>query len=420
MFFKKQKPFFILVSFLLLFICFSFVFALEIEYPQMGGQQVASSTSFPQYAVYLFNFSIIMSGIIAFGVLVFSGIKILTSPDQPDTIQDARTKIIGAFLGIVILLASYLILTTMNPQFIMFGLKDIKPVTGVYLTDSNGKDYYIADSSPDVGFTATNVKFISPPEELIAVYDSSSNKVDNMGVGLGGPFSGKSIYFLWNRPGIYLYPNINFVGQPLYFNSSVSSLSNYNFDKKAKSIIFRYNYATSAATAAYGAVFFNQNDYGGECGFVSIDNKIPDLSVPTPFGGYIYPMPGGLSSFYFFNYASAASSTVIFWDGPNCTGHRKEYNIPASQLHYAKDLSLQFFDDDPTISLQNHIVSFNIIGNFSVLLSTKTDFKGKCEIFFKPSNTSCYPSIVSSSLWDYLISLLGPSVGTWLVIPMAE
>lgn len=410
---KKQKLFLALTSLFLIFICFSFVFALEIDYPEAGGVKPGETTTLPQYITYLFNFSIGIAGIIAFGVLVWSGIKILTSPDQPETIKDARTHIIGAFLGIVILLSSYLILTTINPQLKFVGLdKNLVPVTGVYLTDASGKDHYIADSSPDVGFNATAVKFISPPSELIAVYDSSGKETPNPQTN----FSGKSIYFLWNKPGAYLYPQVNFIGQPKYFNSSVFSLSSYDFDKKTKSIKF------IKKDLPYGAIFFTQSDFRGQCGFFSIGDQITNMDS----NGYIHPIgniEGGLSSFILYQYQSnesaATPGNVVFYDAPNCTGHsRTEVASPVS-YHPQWDLANYFFSGT-TIQEKDHILSFQINGNFGVLLTTEKDVGGRCQFFTKPPADNCYPSIENSYLWETTSWLYGPKVGSWVIIPLAN
>lgn len=415
MFQKKQKLLLILTSFLLLFACFSFVFALETEYPDAGGDKITETTTFSQYVRYLFNFSIALAGIIAFGVMVFSGIKIITSPDQPETVKDARTKIIGAFLGIIILLSSYLILTTLNPQLSVLDLKEIKPTSGVYLTDDKGKDHYIADSSTDVGFNATAVKFISSSAELLAVYDASENKVDNTGVGSGGAFSGRSIYFLWNKPGIYLYPKLNFLGKPQYFNTSVSALSNYNFDKKTKSIKF------IKGNLPYGAIFFTESDFRGQCGFLSVGEEITDMSST----GYTHPIgniDGGLSSFILLKYqpptSTVTTGNVVFYDGPNCTGHSKEEIASPVSFNPQYDLTNIFFDST-SIPEKDHIASFKINGSFGVLLTTKKSVEGKCQFFTKPSADNCYPSIQSSYLWEDWW-LLGPSVGTWVIVPLSE
>jgi hypothetical protein len=413
---KKQKLFLGLASFLLIFICFSFVSALEVEYPEAGGIKPSDTTTLPQYITYLFNFSIGIAGIIAFGVLVWSGIKILTSPDQPETVKDARTHIMGAFLGIIILLSSYLILTTINPQLKFVGLdKSPAPVTGVYLTDASGKDHYVADSSPDVGFIATAVKFISPPSELIAVYDSGGTGTLNP----GAAFSGKSIYFLWNKPGIYLYPAINFQGQPLYFNSSVNNLSGVDFDKKTKSVKF-----VNSSSTSYGAIFFTESDWRGECGFVTNSENIADIDAAS---GSFYPYTirgGGLSSFRLLGTSKDSSGNVIFYGAPNCQDPGYPQIMGAGGTGtYQPDLSKSKYSDGTL--LKNHIISLKINGSIGVILSQKEKFEGRCQFFTKPAGDNCYPSLESTYLWGHLFegteyAMEGVLVGSFGLFPLAE
>lgn len=67
-------------------------------------------------SVYIYIISI--AGAIALVFLIIGGIRYLTSSGQPDKLKEARKQILAAFWGIIILLASYLILITINPQLI--------------------------------------------------------------------------------------------------------------------------------------------------------------------------------------------------------------------------------------------------------------------------------------------------------------
>jgi len=440
MFNKKQRLFLTFIPLLLLlFICFFSVSALDLEvkYPSMGGQVPTKETTFPDYVKYLFNFSIVVAGIIAFGVLVFAGFNILTSPDQPETVKDARTKIIGAFLGIVILLSSYLILTTINPQLSMLSLEAVTPYSGIYLINSKGERDYIPDSTPKITFESIRMEFLSTKDELTTVYlysgedyGGTEDIIDNhksfqKEVSQSSVASPKSIYFLWNKAGAYLYPETNYGGRPLFTSSGISNLSSYDFDKKAKSLKFK-------PASGYGAAFFTQSNFSGSCGFVVSKEEIPNLESGDDgnyksIGAPSFLEEGGLSSFYLFDYGKKQpAGSVIFFDTPNCspTGHSKiEPNITGNPIRQAK-LSNARFDENNNdggreIKLQDHIISFQINGNFGVILTTKEDFNGRCKLFFPPGGDNCYPSIESSYLWDYTW-LLGPSVGSYAIIPLTQ
>ena len=90
--------------------------------------KTVEGTSLPDYVKYIFNFAIIIAGAVAFGVTVLGGIRWLTSAGDPSKLRDAKDQIFAAFLGLIILLSSYLILTTINPQLVLFEAPGLKTV----------------------------------------------------------------------------------------------------------------------------------------------------------------------------------------------------------------------------------------------------------------------------------------------------
>jgi hypothetical protein len=101
---------------------------LEVQYPEIAGVKPETvSTLLPDYVKYVFNFSIGVFGLVAFSALLWGGFLYLTSAGRPDKLKDARDRIISAFLGLVILLSSYIILTSINPQLVIFSLPYLTP-----------------------------------------------------------------------------------------------------------------------------------------------------------------------------------------------------------------------------------------------------------------------------------------------------
>ncbi len=93
---------------------------LEIKYPEVPGAEAPTTeTALPDYVKYLFNLSIIIGGLLAFGVFILGGARHLTSAGDPTKMSDARDQIFSGILGLVVLLSSYLILTTINPQLVI-------------------------------------------------------------------------------------------------------------------------------------------------------------------------------------------------------------------------------------------------------------------------------------------------------------
>lgn len=102
---------------------------LEVKYPAVEGVK-PETINFPlaEYVKYIFNFVIATAGLIALLVLIWSGVQYLTSAGKPDVLTSAKSRIKSALFGILLLLFSYLILITINPQLVIFqfpGLPEI-------------------------------------------------------------------------------------------------------------------------------------------------------------------------------------------------------------------------------------------------------------------------------------------------------
>jgi hypothetical protein len=117
----------------LISLIFSFVLAaedreLEIKYPAIFGLKPETvKTGLPVYVKYIYNFAIFASGLMALIALILGGIRYLTSAGDPTKLKEAREQISSAFLGIVILLGSYIILTAINPQLTLFEFPILGP-----------------------------------------------------------------------------------------------------------------------------------------------------------------------------------------------------------------------------------------------------------------------------------------------------
>jgi len=100
---------------------------LEIEYPTIPGtEKIQSNTSLPSYLKYVYNLSVFLAGILSFVLLVWGGIKYITSANRPGKMADAKEQISAAFLGLIIVLASFLILNSINPELLILNMPDLK------------------------------------------------------------------------------------------------------------------------------------------------------------------------------------------------------------------------------------------------------------------------------------------------------
>lgn len=124
---------------------------LENEYPKipipgMGKislndifDAVSGDTSSPAYAIfkdkpmsalvlYFYTFSIVIVGIVAFGVIIMTGVKFMTSGASPGMRKEAMDQLRAVILGIALLLGSWILLNTINPELTILaepGTKDL-------------------------------------------------------------------------------------------------------------------------------------------------------------------------------------------------------------------------------------------------------------------------------------------------------
>lgn len=84
--------------------------------------------SFLDYIKNFYTLIITISGIIAFIALVVAGILYLTSAGDPEKTNKTKKQIFAAFLGTIIILASYLILNTINPSLVSFSIPGLERI----------------------------------------------------------------------------------------------------------------------------------------------------------------------------------------------------------------------------------------------------------------------------------------------------
>lgn len=76
----------------------------------------------------IFNFALVISGLLAFVMIVWGGVKYAANPGNPSALDDAKDQIFQALLGILLLVGSALVLDTINPQIRLSGFA---PTTAV-------------------------------------------------------------------------------------------------------------------------------------------------------------------------------------------------------------------------------------------------------------------------------------------------
>ena len=407
-----KKSLFIVLFFILSLPLAGFATGTEVDYPSVPHAATpTATTTFPEYAKYLVNFTFIISGIIALGILIWAGFLYLTSAGNLSQMEEAKRKIIGSLLGLAIIIASYVILYAINPQLVKWDLGPTEPEEGIYLIDSAGEKYFINDTTEELSYSNIGaVEFISPTSSLLAVYlyDDEGFKGNERRITNHSPIVGfshfdvGSIYFLWNRPGVYLCPTTPLGSpwyicptRPLYTVSDIADLNQYSYgsgtyDDEIESIQIIEPPQPGGQWVYYSLVLFDQPNYTSKdrCPVSLVPNPsftevgwvahIDDLDQPDVPGGFNNDPPIGKNKLSSLTVSlidpnKQVSGKVIFFDKENCLpgADTWEENIPTSTLLGVRDLT----------SWDNRIRSFRISGTGGVVLASDKDWEGRCRYF---------------------------------------
>lgn len=98
--------------------------SLQVNWPNSPvGTPLNSTSGIAKLVKYFYEWGIAIGIIIFFGMLIYAGFQYITSTGNPDKLKSAKNKIISGFSGVLLLLGSYLILNTINPE-----LTDIRTI----------------------------------------------------------------------------------------------------------------------------------------------------------------------------------------------------------------------------------------------------------------------------------------------------
>lgn len=75
-----------------------------------------------------YQFALMIGGVLAFGIIVYGGVKYMASAGNPSGQGDAKEWIEAALLGLLLLVGAYFILNVVNPQLTNLGLPALTPV----------------------------------------------------------------------------------------------------------------------------------------------------------------------------------------------------------------------------------------------------------------------------------------------------
>jgi hypothetical protein len=76
-----------------------------------------------------YTFALLISGILAFGAIVFGGVKYAISAGNPSKQSEGRSWIWGALIGLLLLGIAWLILHTINPNLTKLEIAPLSPIS---------------------------------------------------------------------------------------------------------------------------------------------------------------------------------------------------------------------------------------------------------------------------------------------------
>ncbi|MEK7482174.1 MAG: hypothetical protein AAB620_00035 [Patescibacteria group bacterium] len=89
---------------------------MQLKYPDWFNLQ--PNMKLTDLVIVIFRAFLVVGGIAAFIIIVVGGFRYLTSIGNPGIMSDARSQIFSALLGLTLLLGTYLILNTINPELV--------------------------------------------------------------------------------------------------------------------------------------------------------------------------------------------------------------------------------------------------------------------------------------------------------------
>ena len=246
---KKYKIFigifffhFLAAGFFCLFISKVNAMGVELTYPTVMGQALPiTDVKFPDFAKYIFAFGM------AFGFssvaisMVWAGAMRLLSPAKPDLLASSKERFRGAVYGLLLLILTYLIITTINPDLSIFKLTELPPIPPPPVVNSTPAVYFYTATNtcpePD-GWTNTRSSIADFGEKLnnkitkVDITQDSAAQIAYFTILYKNPgFSGKCMYINGNTPCQTVHP-------PFASSASVYRFDNSTVSNPGKEVCF--------------------------------------------------------------------------------------------------------------------------------------------------------------------------------------
>lgn len=273
-----------------LFFASNICLALEVNLPGLS-----STPNLIDYRNFIFNFLIGLGGALAVLSIAIGGIGYVVSAGNPESISNAKDRIRGAILGLILLMGSYVLIQTINPKITPAAIEGLTGGYGVYLSDGS-KDEVAPSSMPDISAIPSQINLL---KYKCVTYDKNTGKeiptnsgptllvwkfaqknmtswtksfVNEVKCGSStGIRDALSIVTGFEGPGIYLYDQTS-CGQKAVrsFNvqqsySDLSKVFGGYFNKNLKSVRLINDLSVPDNQQWYGLILHDNINFGGKC-----------------------------------------------------------------------------------------------------------------------------------------------------------
>ncbi|MFA5071820.1 MAG: pilin [Candidatus Pacearchaeota archaeon] len=418
-----------------------------IQYPEFGGITISKTTTAAEYVVYFFNLVIALGAFAAVIMMVMAGIEWVTSSGNPSKIESAKGKIANTLFGVAVLIGCYLILNTINNQLLSVKIEDLSCSYGIVVSAKQASDGKIERECIDSSQTNIENEIIStlewriPENYLLRVYAYSEpdykgtiTQINCKSGTCSGSINGaKSIYFLSNTPGIYLYDDNSYTprvkGYPFFVANSIPDLSKNDFDNFTRSLEI-INPDQEKQQIQYTAIVFKDQNYQGRCAFVA--QSISDMDDYVE--GYYTDSVGDdeISSIIVAksnldeDAINENRGKIILYTKTNCGKSDEDPtdqikacpikidSVASGQKDIFKECAAYKFDEN-----KDEVMSFEITGAAGLVLSTSKVGEGNeetyCMYFNKASlkEGTCYGTVRDT----HIFTVGGETPKSFIIIP---
>ena len=251
---------------------------LEIKYPSFPPTPAPTTTvSLPDFVKYIYYFAIMASGFLALVVIVIAGTQRLISTGDPTKVSDANNRLKSALAGLAILICSWLILYTINPQFVVFRtpdqlpgiMPDVKP--GVYVCSQQQNISQVWNAKKQSNATPEQAAQMKETLKQIEENCYITPSAGNLPTGLQG--TAKVVYLVppvgdEESYGAIGYEKQNLQGKTMImYNDSGSGPQEFSLPSSMSSIrpfVLLKKVPPNYKITFYELIHFNQDDKKGE------------------------------------------------------------------------------------------------------------------------------------------------------------